>query len=50
MFGIIYVIVPRHINLTRKVMVIAKYFIYYMATVVKLLHGLLINFSEYEIE
>ena len=50
MLGTIYVNGPKHIYLTRKVILLAKYFIYYMATGVKLLFGSLMNISEDESE
>ena len=50
MLGIIYLFVAYHIYLTRKVMLLAKYFIYYKATGVKLLYGLLMNIPEDESE
>ena len=50
MFGFIYVIFPQLIYLTRKVMLLAKFFIHYMATGVRLLYELVINISEDESE
>ena len=46
MFGIIYLIVPSRVYLTPKVMLLAKYFIYYMTIRVKAIYGLLKNISE----
>ena len=42
---IIYVIVPQLLYLTRKLMLLASYFVYYMSTWVKLFYGLLMSFQ-----